>query len=95
MAIFGTKDEKQARQYNKAMAHMRKHRLDSLGPEYAEDCMSIFNELAGIDLMEGGVKMTIGANAADKVNMSFLHAIMEQNWIIIKQLDRISKQLEK
>lgn len=95
MAIFGNKEDKQVKQAEKALARMRKHRLDTLGPEYADDCLVIFNELAGTDLMEGGVKLTIGSNPVDKVNMSYLHVIMEQNWIIIKQLDKIAKLLDK
>ena len=34
-------------------------------------------------------------NGADAAKMSYLNAIMEQNFIMIRQLDRIAKALEK
>ena len=94
MALFGSKEDKEAKKTEKIMEKMRKHRLDGLGYEYIDDCKAIFDELAGIGAMETGMKISMG-NAADQMKISYLHAIFEQNWIMIKQLDKISKQLEK
>ena len=93
MALFASKEEKDAKKLEKIMGKMRAHRLDSLGPEYAEDCRAIFLELMGNGMMEMGMKLS-GANAADQVTISYLNAVMQQNWIIIKQLDRICKRIE-
>ena len=94
MAIFGSKEDKEAKKMEKIREKMRKHRLDGLGMEYIDDCTAIFNELAGVGMMETGIKLA-GASAVEQTKISYLHTLVEQNWIIIKQLDKISKQLDK
>jgi hypothetical protein len=94
MAIFGSKEDKEAKKMEKIREKMRQHRLDGLGMEYIDDCTAIFNELAGVGMMETGIKLA-GASAVEQTKISYLHTLVEQNWIIIKQLDKISKQLDK
>lgn len=95
MAIFGgnkeTKEEKQAR---KAQELLEKYGLQELSdPRDLESVKSISLSLAGNGLLELGTSLS--AKSEDLVKMSNLSALVEQNWIIIRQLDRLNKNLEK
>lgn len=54
----------------------------------------IAQELTGSGLMEVGMKLAM-AKPAEQLPISLQRAIMEQNFIMIRQLDRITKLLEK
>lgn len=54
----------------------------------------IAQELTGSGLMEAGMKLAM-AKPAEQLPISLQRAIMEQNFIMIRQLDRITKLLEK
>lgn len=94
MSIFGNKDNKEEKQLEKLRAKLQKHGLENIDSQYMEDCASIYRSLAGVGLMEFGSFIS-GMKNEEKIKVSYLHAIMNQNWIIIKQLDRITKALEK
>lgn len=105
MALFNgeTKEEKKARkaaeaaakQAEKDQAALRKFGLESL--ENPEDIVSVKNivtELAGTGLMELGITLGAGNDRDIQKNMMYYQrAIVEQNFIIIRQLDRITKLL--
>ena len=87
MAFFKSAEEKQANL-------LEKYGLTSL--HNAEDIASvqkIAEELAGSGLMEAGLKLAM-AKAEVQLPISLQRAIMEQNFIIIRQLDRIATMLE-
>ena len=48
--------------------------------------------MAGNSLIEFGTALS--GKAEDVAKMSYLRAILEQNWIIIRQLDRLNRNLE-
>lgn len=88
MALFKSKEEKQ-------INLMEKYGLTGLThQEDIDSLQKIANELAGTGLMETGMALTM-AKATDSLPIYYLRAIMEQNFIMIRQLDRISKALEK
>lgn len=95
MALFGgnkeTKEEKQAR---KAQELLEKYGLQDLSdPRDLESVKSISLSLAGNPFLELGTAFS--AKSEDLVKMSYLSALVEQNWIVIRQLDRLNKNLEK
>jgi hypothetical protein len=99
MALFGgkekeTKEEKEAR---KERELLEKYGLQNL--TNAEDIASvrkIVSELSGTGLMELGIALG-GGNEKDvlKNQLYYQRAIVEQNFILIRQLDRIASLLEK
>ena len=98
MALFGnnkeTKEEKVAR---KEREILEKYGLENLtDPQDIESVKKIVSELAGTGLMEAGITLG-GGNAKDilKIQLYYQRAILEQNFILIRQLDRISSLLEK
>jgi len=86
--MFGNKEDKTA-------ALLQRYGLESLSDD--QDIASvrkIAEELAGTGLMEAGLKMSM-AKAEEKCKISYLRAIMEQNFIMIRQLDRITQLLDQ
>lgn len=94
MGIFNgeSKEEKKAR---KAQELMEKYGLTGFDPEYQKAVWEINNNLAGNALIEAGTALSINGSPADTAKMSYLHALVNQNWIIIRELDAIRKSLEK
>lgn len=86
MALFGEgKEEKQER---KAQELLAKYGLNDLSdPRDLENVKNISRSLMGNKLIEIGTAMQGGG--VDAAKMSYLSAIVEQNWIIIRQLDKL------
>lgn len=93
MALFSgeSKEDKQAK---KAESLLAKYGLEELSdPRDLESVKAISYALMGNKLIELGT--ALGGSGADSAKMTYLHALTEQNWIIIRQLDRLNKNLEK
>lgn len=91
MALFGNSEEKKE---EKTQALLAKYGLQDLSdPRDLEAVKQISYNLMGNKLIELGVALQ--GNGTDAAKMSYLNAIMEQNFIMIRQLDRIAKALEK
>ena len=91
MGLFGNNEEKQEQ---KAQALLEKYGLQELSdPRDLQAVNNIATNLMGNKLIEFGTALQ--GNGADAAKMSYLNAIMEQNFIMIRQLDRIAKSLEK
>ncbi len=98
MALFGgnkeTKEEKQAR---KELEMLQKYGLQSLkDKEDVESVRKIVTELAGTGLMEAGAALG-GGSEKDllKIQMYYQRALIEQNFIMIRQLDKIASKLDE
>lgn len=76
---------------DKAAKIMAKYGLEDVSPKYSDKVKNIARELTGISLMETGMKLSM-AKPAEQMEVSYLHAIFEQNWIIIRLLDDIAKK---
>lgn len=92
MALFGgnkeTKEEKQAR---KTQELLEKYHLTELSdPADLESVKQISMSLMGNSLIEFGTAMS--GKAEDVAKMTYLSALVEQNWIIIRQLDKLNKK---
>lgn len=95
MALFKSADSKAAEQAAKEQALLDKYGLSSLkNPEDLESVKKIAQELVGTGLQEAGMKLQL-AKPEVQLPISYQKAIMEQNFIMIRQLDRITKLLEK
>lgn len=91
MALFGNGEEKREQ---KIQALMQKYGLEDLSdPRDKQAVQNIATNLMGNKLIEFGA--TLQGNGVDAAKMSYLNAIMDQNFIMIRQLDRIAKSLEK
>lgn len=87
------RDEEAAAQRAKQMAKLAQYHLDGVDSEYTESLIEAVNNLTGTDLMDLGRVLT-GSKAEDNLKISFLHTIMDQNWIMIRQLDQLNKGIQ-
>ena len=91
MALFGgpSKEEKQAKELEK---FMQRYHLDDLDPRDLETVRSIASDLAGNGMLKLGISLS--GKPEDTAKITYLSVLVQQNWLIINQLARISKQLE-
>ena len=97
MALFGgnkeTKEEKTAR---KQQEMLDKYRLGDISdPNDIQSVQKIVMELTGTGILEFGATLAPNVNTNSQIQTYYQRAILEQNFIIIRQLDRISKLLSK
>lgn len=108
MGLFGnseSKDEKKARkqaeaevkQHEKDLSILRKFGMEGLTDSRdIESVKNILAELNGTGLIELGITLGAGNDRDIQKNlMYYQRAILEQNFIIIRQLDRIAKNLSE
>ena len=91
--MFGgkSKDEKKQEQISK---FMEKYHIDELDTRDLETVKNIANDLAGNGLLKAGMALSF-TNGADQAKVTYLSALVEQNWLIINQLNRLNKNIEK
>lgn len=82
-----TKEEKQARQEREFLAKYGLDKMENM--EYMDSVKRIANELAGTGLMEAGMKISMSGSTPDRLTVSYLKTIMEQNFIMIRQFDQL------
>ena len=87
MALFDgkSKEEKEAAKLQKVM---EKYHLESVSSEYAPQVREIGLALQGNKAIELGALLQ--GSSSDAVKMSYLDAIVKQNFIIIQLLDKIA-----
>lgn len=83
--MFGNNEEKKQEKINKLM---ERYKITNVSSDISEDVLAIAQDLAGNKMIEVGTLLQ--GNGADAVKMSYLSAIMKQNFIIIKLLDEIA-----
>lgn len=87
MALFGkdkeTKEEKQLRLQQEML---EKHHLTELPADLSDDVAAIVKDLTGMEAVELGVVAKGGANL---LSVSYQKALIAQNWIIIRLLNKI------
>lgn len=97
MGIFKSDEqkklEKEEKREKKLQEALNKYELNNLSMEYANAVKNISLALSGNSLIELG--STMGMTPAENLTTSYLKAIVEQNFIMIRQLDEISKKLNK
>ena len=88
MGLLGNNEDKKAQ---KAQALLQKYGLEDLSdPRDLQAVKNISYELMGNSLIELGAALK--GNGADAAKMSYLNAIMQQNFIIIRLLDKIANK---
>jgi len=92
MAVVGSKEsygEKQAKDEKK---YLEKYGLESLSPEDLIILKRITTELLASKWFKASQALRF-AKVEEQAEVSYLNALVEQNWLIIKKLDEISKRL--
>jgi hypothetical protein len=91
MALFGSGETKEEKQARKTTEILRKYGVEELSdPRDVAAVKMIADELVGCKLVETG--LFLQGNTADAQKLAYLRVLMEQNFIIIRQLDRLNKK---
>lgn len=93
MALFGSKESREDKVARRTQELLDRYGLSDISPKDIESVKSICVALSGNGMIEFGT--TLSGKAEDVAKLSYLRALVEQNWIMIRQLDRISKALEQ
>lgn len=96
MGLFKSQEEKAREKDEKVQALLDKYGVGDLSdPEDRELVLHIIQGLAGTMGMEIGSAMAPNQNTFMRLQNVLQRTIMDQNFVIIRQLDRIAKALEK
>jgi len=90
MGLFGSKEDKAQKQEEKTQQMLAKYGLQSLkDPEDIASVRLIVSELAGASWMEVGNLLAPDEKTANQIKITYLRTLVEQNFIIIRQLDKL------
>lgn len=96
MALFKSKDEKELKKEEKLEKLLEIYKVNNLYNKDDEDSIKeIVSFLSNNNLIELGSFLTNDINTVSRINANYNRAIVEQNFIIIKQLDRLCELLKK
>lgn len=88
MALFGkTKNEK-------TEDYLAARGVKGLSKDSYEQVQRIAAEMAGNGLLKAGLALSFN-NGVDQAKLSYLSALVEQNWILINQNQQIIDELKK
>ncbi|BCK01391.1 hypothetical protein [Anaerocolumna chitinilytica] len=94
MGLFSSKEEKESKEQQKLQDALDTYELNDLDMKYAQSVRYIQQTLAAANVMENGAFLA-GMKGEESIKITYLNTLIEQNWIIIRQLDEISKKLSK
>lgn len=89
MGLFGNKETKEEKQARLQQEMMEAHHLTEISDDLSEDVVSIIKDLSGMELIEA---QTILKMNQETLKAAYQRAIIAQNWIIIRLLDKIANK---
>ncbi|HEO2471898.1 TPA: hypothetical protein VAP50_001440 [Streptococcus agalactiae] len=97
MAIFGgeklSREEKQ-KQKQKIQKYLSQRGIDNLNEKSNVQVRRVINDLAGNGFFKAGMALSF-AKAEEQAKVTYLSALVEQNWILISQNQEILDELKK
>lgn len=94
MALFGEKRTKEEKAADEMQKFMVKYQLDDLDNKDLVVLKRIAEDLAGNGFLKAGMALSF-AKAEEQAKVTYLSALVEQNWMIIRQLGRLNKNIEE
>ena len=90
MALFKEKESKEEKQERKSEALLEKYGLENVtDPQTLDALRRITATMSANKFVDVGT--ALGGTAPDMAKLTYLRAICEQNFIIIRQLDKLMK----
>ena len=93
MGIF-SKESKEDKQANEMQKFMNKYQLEDLDEKDLIVLQRIASDLAGNNFFKVGMALSF-AKAEEQAKVTYLSAVVDQNWMMIRQLSRLNKNIEK
>lgn len=94
MNPFGKKKSKEEKEQEKLQQFMERYQLEDLDEKDLVVLQRIAGDLAGNQFFKAGMALSF-AKAEEQAKVTYLSALTEQNWMIIRQLSRLNKNIEK
>ena len=93
MPLFGGKESKEGKQDKELQKFMDRYQLEDLDEKDLVVLRRISQDLAGNKWFKAGMALSF-AQAEEQAMATYLSALVEQNWMLIRQMSRMSKALE-
>lgn len=94
MALFGEKKTKEEKQQEQLDKFMEKYQLEDLDEKDLIVLQRIAGDLAGNNLLKAGMALSF-AKAEEQAKVTYLSTLVEQNWMVIRLLGRLNKNIEE
>lgn len=94
MALFNSKENKEDKKQQEINSFIEKYQLDEIDDKDLIIIKKIATDLIGNNLLKAGMALSF-AKAEEQAKVSYLSALVNQNWIMIRQLSNISNKLDK
>lgn len=94
MGLFNSKENKEEKKQQEIEKFMERYQLDEISDQDLIIIKKIATDLMGNNLLKAGMALSF-AKAEEQAKVTYLSALVEQNWIMIRQLSNISSKLDK
>ena len=94
MALFNSKENKEDKKQQEINNFIEKYQLDEIDDKDLVIIKKIATDLIGNNLLKAGMALSF-AKAEEQAKVSYLSALVNQNWIMIRQLNNIINKLDK
>ena len=94
MALFRERKSKEEKKQEELQKFMDKYQLEDLDEKDLVVLQRIAQDLTGNKWFKAGMTLSF-ADAEEQAKVTYLSALVEQNWMIIRQLSRLNKNLEE
>ena len=94
MGLFNSKENKEEKKQQEIEKFMERYQLDEISDQDLVIIKKIATDLMGNNLLKAGMALSF-AKAEEQAKVTYLSALIEQNWIMIRQLSNISSKLDK
>lgn len=91
--MFGSKGTKEDKKEREIQKFMKRYQLEDMDDKDLTVVKRIAADLAGSGFGKAGMALSFG-KTEDKLKIGYLSALVEQNWILMRQLGRLNKNLE-
>lgn len=93
MGLFGEKETKEEKHQRELQKFMDRYELEDMDEKDLVVLRKIASDLMGNGFFKVGMAFSF-AKAEEQAKVTYLSALAEQNWMIIRQLARLNKNIE-
>ena len=92
--MFGGKEKRDDKQQRELEKFMARYQLEDLDEKDLVVLRRITQDLAGNKWMKAGMALSF-AKVEEQAKVTYLSALVEQNWMIVRQLSRLNVNIER
>jgi len=92
--MFRPKETREEKEQKELQKFMERYQLEDLDEKDLVVLRRITQDLAGNKWMKAGMALSF-AKVEEQAKMTYLSALVEQNWMIVRQLSRLNVNIER